>query len=67
MTDWNTTTAAKIEVGDRVKARGLELLVTRIDPKFLGRDEMCCIVESTDERWTCAPLPKDMEVEVLRG
>ena len=67
MSDWKTVTADQIEIGDRVKARGTELVVTRIDPKFLGRDEMCCIVESTDERWACAPLPKSMEVEVQRA
>jgi hypothetical protein len=67
LSEWTTIQASDIQLGDRVKARGMELLVTRIDPRFLGRDEMCCIVESTDERWACAPLPKSMEVEVQRA
>jgi hypothetical protein len=26
---------------------------------------MLCLVEDTPERWTCVPLPHDMDVEVV--
>jgi hypothetical protein len=60
-----TVKATDVKLGDRVSVRDREILVTRIDQNFLGRANMLCLVESTDERWTCVPLPHDMDVEVL--
>jgi hypothetical protein len=60
-----TVKATEVKLGDKVSVREREILVTRIDQNFLGRDNMLCLVESTDERWTCVPLPHDMDVEVL--
>jgi hypothetical protein len=60
-----TVKATDVKVGDKVSVREREILVTRIDQNFLGRDNMLCLVESTEERWTCVPLPHDMDVEVL--
>lgn len=60
-----TVKATEVKIGDRVSVRDRELLVTRIDQNFLGRDNMLCLVEDTPERWTCVPLPHDMDVEVV--
>ena len=63
--DWTSVPVGQVAPGDRVRVYGaLELDVTRIDAPFLGRDEMVLLVESTDERWACAPVPTSMEVEV---
>ena len=64
MSDWATVPVTDVVPGDRVRVYGaLELDVTRIAAPFLGRDEMVLLVESTDERWACAPVPTSMEVE----
>ena len=57
--------AIDVPLGARVKVHGIELLVTRKDHPFLGRAEMVCLVEDTDERWACAPAPVDMEIEAV--
>lgn len=67
MGDSSTLPAAEVRPGQRIRIRGTELLVTRVDRQFLGRDDMCCFVESTDERWACMPAPLTAEVEVLAG
>jgi hypothetical protein len=55
-----------VPLGTRVRVYDrFELTVTRKDHPFLGRDEMVLLVEATDERWTCAPVPLDAEVDVL--
>ena len=68
MSEWTSVPVTDVQVGDRVKVYGgaKELTVTRIDAPFLQRDEMVLLVESTDERWDCAPVPTTMDVEVLR-
>ena len=58
-------TAAEVKLGDRVQVRGQDLIVTRIDAPFLGRDNMLLFVESTDERWACVPVSPDTEVVVV--
>ena len=64
MADTTTTLAADVQVGDRISVRDRDLTVTRIDAPFLGRDNMLCFVESTDERWLCVPVTTDTEVEI---
>ena len=59
-----TVQASKVQVGDRISVRGVELTVTRIDNPFLGMGNMSLFVESTDERWACVPVPLDAEVDV---
>jgi hypothetical protein len=67
VTDWASVPVGEVGVGDHVRVYGaVELDVTRIDTPFLGRAEMVLLVESTDERWACAPVPTSMEVEVAR-
>ena len=67
MSDWSTVPVGEVKTGDRVRVYGaIELDVTRIDAPFLGREEMVLLVESTDQRWACAPVPTSVEVEVRR-
>jgi hypothetical protein len=67
MTDsWETRTAGQVAVGDRVRLRGVEITVARIETSFLGREGMIAFIEDTPERWLKVPTPGDAEVEVLR-
>lgn len=65
---WTSVPVTTVSPGDTVRVYGgaVELQVTRIDAPFLGREEMVLLVESTDERWACAPVRTSMEVEVRR-
>ncbi len=62
---WRTVSASVVQPGDRVRARGDELLVSRIESPFLGRAEMIAFIEDSSERWFKRPVPIDSEVEVL--
>jgi hypothetical protein len=66
MAEWQTVTADKVNPGDRVRMRGFEFEVGRIDPGFMGRDEMICMIEDTPQRWHAYPAATSMEVEVQR-
>ena len=59
------TTAVEVEPGQKIRLYGQDLLVTRVDHPFLGRDNMVLLVESTDERWHCLPAGTDTEVELI--
>lgn len=61
---WTTAAASTVKPGDRIRLHGKELQVNRVDAPFLGRENMVCFVESTDERWHCLPAGTDAEVEV---
>jgi hypothetical protein len=60
-----TVKASEVKVGDRIRARGLELTVTRIDDAFLGRENFLAFVEDSDVRWLKVPARADLDVEVL--
>jgi glutathione peroxidase len=64
---WTATSASDVRTGDRVRARGIELKVTRIDESFMGRPDYLALVEDTAQRWLKLPTPADAEVEVFRG
>jgi glutathione peroxidase len=64
---WTAVSASAVRVGERVRARGIELKVTRIDESFMGRPEYIAFVEDTAERWLKLPTPADAEVEVVRS
>jgi hypothetical protein len=63
---WTPAKASDVRAGDRIRLYGMELDVTRVDAPFLGRAEMVCFVESTEERWACLPASVEGDVEVLR-
>jgi hypothetical protein len=63
---WTTISVADVRVGDRIRHRGEEFDVARIDSPFLGMDSMVCLIEDTAERWRAHPAAKSAEVEVSR-
>jgi hypothetical protein len=65
---WTTRTAADVRPGDRIRlAGGREMLVSRIESPFLGRDGMLAFIEDTPARWFKQPVPGTAELGVLRG
>ena len=65
---WTSIAATDVRVGDRVRAAsGHEVLVSRIEPDFLGMDAMIAFVEDTPTRWFKMPVARAGEVEVLRA
>jgi hypothetical protein len=60
-----TVKAAEVRVGQRIRSRGIELTVTRIDEAFLGRPEMYAFVEDSDEQWIKVPAAADADVTLL--
>jgi hypothetical protein len=48
-------------------ASGQEVLVSRIEASFLGRDNMVAFIEDTPDRWFKQPVQLAAEVEVLRA
>lgn len=66
MSGWTPTPTPEVEVGDRIRARDVELTVTRIDASFFGRDDMVAFVEDSDEQWLKLPAALAGEVDVFR-
>ena len=64
---WETVGMADVKPGDRVRYRDFEFTIARIDPNFLGREEMVCLIEDEPERWAAYPGPISGEIEVQRG
>jgi hypothetical protein len=60
---WETVAMSEVGVGDRVRFRGFEFTVARVDERFLGRDEMVCLIEDEPDRWMAYPGPLTGEVE----
>ena len=57
----------EVKPGDRVRvANGEEVLVSRIEPSFMGIDTMVALIEDTPSRWFKMPMPQSAEVEVQR-
>ena len=65
--EWQTVTVDQLGVGDRVRFRGAEFEIARIDQRFLGRDSMVCLIEDTPARWHAYPAPLTGEIERLGG
>jgi hypothetical protein len=64
---WTTMPAADVRVGDRIRlATGQEVLVSRIEPNFMGIKTMVAFIEDTPTRWFKQPVPQTAEVEVQR-
>jgi hypothetical protein len=65
---WTTVTAADVRAGDRVRlASGVEMLVSRIETRFFGREDLIAFIEDTPARWYKQPVPQAAEVEVARS
>lgn len=66
--EWLHTTAGGVRPGDRVRLdNGQEMVATRVETNFMGRDGIIALVEDTRDRWYKQPLQADTELEVLRG
>jgi hypothetical protein len=64
---WTTMPASDVRPGDRVRlGPGREMLVSRIEPNFFGRDTMVAFIEDTPARWFKQPVPQSTELEVSR-
>jgi hypothetical protein len=63
---WSSIPVRDVKIGDRIRHRGEEFSVARIDQKFLGMDAMVCFIEDTAERWRAYPAGIDAEVEIAR-
>jgi hypothetical protein len=62
---WKKAKAADVRPGDRIRtADGTELTATRIEPSFLGRENMIAFIEDTPQRWFKRPVPVDADVEI---
>jgi hypothetical protein len=65
---WTTVTAADVRAGDRVRLpSGAEMLVSRIETRFFGRDDLIAFIEDTPARWYKQPVPQAAEVQVARN
>ncbi|HWF20981.1 MAG TPA: hypothetical protein VG226_02445 [Acidimicrobiales bacterium] len=65
---WKNMPASDVQVGDRVRLEsGAEVLVSRIEPKFMGMDTMLALIEDTSARWYKQPVVQTAEVEVQRA
>jgi hypothetical protein len=65
---WKRMPASDVQVGDRVRLEaGAEVLVSRIEPKFMGMENMVALIEDTATRWYKQPLVQTAEVEVQRA
>jgi hypothetical protein len=68
MTDsWTSVAAEEVRLGDRVRLAGHEVLVSNIEPSFMGMETMVAFIEDTPGRWFKMPVPKATEVEVHRA
>jgi hypothetical protein len=62
---WKTVKASDVRVGDTVRIQsGAEVIVSRVDPSFMGMSNMVAFIEDTSERWFKQPMMADGEVEV---
>jgi hypothetical protein len=65
-TAWTAVPVTDIRVGDRVRHRGQEFDVARIDQNFMGRSDMVCFIEDDPQRWHAYPARIGDDVEVYR-
>jgi hypothetical protein len=62
---WQMVKASEVRPGQRVRTQdGTELIATRIERPFMGRNEMLAFIEDTETRWFKRPAPVDADVEI---
>jgi hypothetical protein len=64
---WQSVQVSDVRPGDRVRTRGEEFEVARVDSPFLGRAEMVCFIEDTPTRWHAYPARKADSIDVQRA
>lgn len=65
--EYEEVAAAEIRPGARVRVRGVEITVARVEDEFLSRPEMLAFIEDTPERWLKVPVQADATVEVAKA
>src|SRR5262249_23279029 len=64
---WTTMTAADVQAGDVILlSTGTEMLVSRVEPRFMGRDGLLAFIEDSPARWFKQPIQQTTEVQVKR-
>jgi hypothetical protein len=64
---WKSTPASEVKAGDQIRlASGRSLIVSRIEPGFMGRAEMIAFIQDTPDEWFKQPMPQSNSVEVLQ-
>jgi hypothetical protein len=62
---WRPAKGGDVRPGDRIRTPdGSELLVSRVEASFFGRDNMIALIEDTPERWFKRPVTVDADVEI---
>jgi hypothetical protein len=62
---WTTVPATDVRAGDRIRLEtGVEMLVSRIEPRFLGWEGLIAVIEDTPSRWYKHTLRAAAAVEV---
>jgi hypothetical protein len=65
---WVKGAVTDVQPGDRVRlASGREVLVSRIETNFMGRENSFALIEDTPERWFKQPVRDGVELEILRA
>ncbi len=65
---WKSMSVTDVRVGDRVRLEsGVEVLVSKIEPKFMGMENMVAFIEDTPSRWYKQPVLQTADVEVQRA
>ncbi len=62
---WKLVAASAVAPGDRVRADGDELIVTRIEAPFMGMPDYIAFVEDTAHRWFKRVAAASSEIEML--
>lgn len=62
---WEWIPATSVSVGDTIRARGLDLTVTRIETPFLGRESYIAFIEDSDRQWLKIPVASETTIERL--
>lgn len=62
--EYQEVAAAEVRPGARVRVRGVEITVARVEERFLNRPGMIAFIEDTAERWFKVPVQADATVEV---
>jgi hypothetical protein len=65
---WKSVPATDVQAGDEIRLQsGQSLLVSRIEPAFMGRAGMIAFIEDTPDRWFKQPMPSSTSVEVRQA
>ncbi len=63
--DWISAPAGTVEAGSTIRlADGSDLVVSRIEPEFMGMPGLIAFIEDSPRRWYKAPMMADAVIEV---